>query len=98
LSEGQLGFPWLMGHGIIQFEDSLDQLFITLTSGVACADPVAKTFTSNGKGVFAGGTGRFANATGAFETISTGRPLVMDRAGHEFDGMTGQFTGTITTP
>jgi len=96
--KGNLEFPWLMGHGIIQFDDSLDQLFIKLTAGVACSDPVAKTFTSNGKGVFEGGTGRFANATGSFETTSTGRPLVMDRAGHEFDSMTGQFTGIIITP
>jgi hypothetical protein len=65
---------------------------------VACSDPIAKTFTSNGKGVFDGGTGRFAHATGTFETTSTGRPLVMDRGGHEFDGMTGQVTGTLTTP
>lgn len=95
---GNVEFPWLMGHGIIQFDDSLDQLFIKLVSGVACSDPIAKTFTSNGKGVFEGGTGRFADAAGSFETTSTGRPLIMDREGHEFDSMIGQITGTIITP
>jgi len=96
--KGSVEFPWFMGYGIIQFDDSLDQLFIQLTAGVACSDPIAKTFTSNGKGVFAGGTGRFTNATGSFETTSTGRPLVMDQAGHEFDSMTGQITGIVITP
>lgn len=95
---GNQEFPLLMAYGVVQFEDSGDLLFTHWSAGVTCFDPTTTIFTTRAKGAFEGGTGRYAKATGSFETTTTGKPLVADRAMHEFDYLTGQVTGTIITP
>jgi hypothetical protein len=95
---GHWEFPLLMAHGVLQLDDSGNLLFAHWTSGVTCFDPITATFTTRGKGTFEGGTGKYAKATGSFATTTTGKPLVADRAMHEFDYLAGQVTGTIIIP
>ncbi len=95
---GNMEFPLLMAHAVIHFDDTGDLLFAKASSGATCFDPKAGVFISKWKGVFAGGSRKLTNATGAFEVTSSGKALVGDRKGHEFDYLTGEFSGTIVTP
>jgi hypothetical protein len=91
-------FPLLMGHAVIHFDETGELLFAKASSGATCFDPNTGVFISKWKGVFFGGSGKLTNATGAFEVTSSGKVVVGDRAGHEFDYLTGEFSGTIMTP
>lgn len=91
-------FPLLMAHSVIHFDDTGDLLFATYSSGVTCFDPSTGMFTTKGKGSFTGGTGTLTNATGDFEATSRGKGIVRDRTGHEFDYLTGEFSGTLFAP
>ena len=93
-----LEFPVLAGQVIYHFEESGALLFGKSVSGSTCYDPTTGIFVTKWKGTFSGGTGRFSNATGAFDATSTGKTLVRDRTGHEFDYLTGEFSGMIVTP
>jgi hypothetical protein len=97
-TQGHWEFPLLMSHGVMQFDDSGDQILVKYTSGVTCYDPATRRFTSTIKGNFVGGTGKFAEASGPIESTSTGYRFVVDPTDHEFDSFSGQFVGTIITP
>jgi len=91
-----LYFPNVAGAGMFRFEDG-SLLFVNLTGGGDCIDPVRMMATCTLTFKISGGTGRFKNASGALTLTETALPVMADSQGNPiFFSEAGEFTGTIS--
>jgi hypothetical protein len=75
-----------------------DLIFGKTTTQTFCIDPLTTMVFSTGEATIVGGTGDFANATGSTKFTTAASTLFFDAVRNFFGGVTGEFSGVITTP